>query len=598
MLERLNLIRPLFSRQDKLKYLGLLVMMILGAFLDVVGIGAVPAFVATLAVPEKVMAIPAAASILEALDITTGRELVLWGAGLLIVVFLFKNLYLYGVYYLQVQVTEFHRVRLADRLFRAYLRAPWEFHLNRNTAELLRNITTETKEIMTGVINPLLTLTMAGMMTLFTVVLLLVTTPGIAVVGIALVGGASWGFLRIFKHRLQHYGIEAKHERKEVIKAVTQGLSALVDMRVLGRERYFEQVFHRSVANFARVMRLHQVIRQASPNVLEMVAVVGLLGIVMVLVLVGTDAASLVPMLALYGAAIVRLRQSIGQMVGSISQIQFSGAAIPHIVEDLQRLEGPSWKRQKKQPPPPPLAFERVIRVEDVTYTYPDAGRPALHGVTLEVRKGESVAFVGSTGSGKSTLVNVILGLLRPQQGRVTVDGVDIHDNLRGWLDHVGYVPQVIVLLDDTLRRNVAFGIPDGEIDDAKVWAALEAAQLADFVRSLPEGLDTVTGERGVRLSGGQRQRVGLARALYHNPDVLVLDEATAALDNQTERRVMETIESLKRDRTVLMIAHRLSTVQRCDRLYFLKDGRIDATGTFDELAASHPEFQQMAEVV
>ncbi|GIV57657.1 MAG: ABC transporter ATP-binding protein [Rhodothermaceae bacterium] len=598
MLERINLIRPLFSRQDKLKYLGLLVMMILGAFLDVVGIGAVPAFVATLAVPEKVMAIPAAAVILEALDITTGRELVLWGAGLLMVVFLFKNLYLYGVYYLQVQITEFHRVRLADRLFAAYLRAPWEFHLGRNTAELQRNVLNETAEIMTGVINPLLTLVMGGLMTLFTVALLLATTPGIAVVGVTLVGGASWGFLRIFKSRLERYGKVAKHERRAMIQAVQQSLAALMDMRVLGRERYFLDVFQRGVANFARVSRLKSVISRASPNVLETVAVAGLLGIVVVLVLRGTDAASLVPMLALYGAAIVRLRQSIGQMVGSISQIQFSGAAIPHIVEDLQRLEGPSWKRQKKQSPPPPLAFEEAIRVEDVTYIYPDADRPALDGVSLEIRKGESVAFVGSTGSGKSTLVNVILGLLRPQQGRVTVDGVDIHDNLRGWLDHVGYVPQVIVLLDDTLRRNVAFGIPDGEIDDAKVWAALEAAQLADFVRSLPEGLDTVTGERGVRLSGGQRQRVGLARALYHNPDVLVLDEATAALDNQTERRVMETIESLKRDRTVLMIAHRLSTVQRCDRLYFLKDGRIDATGTFDELAASHPDFRQMAEVV
>ena len=341
MLERLHLIRSLFSREDKLKYIGLLALMILGAFLDVVGIGAVPAFVATLAVPEKVMAIPAAAAVLEALDITTGRDLVVWGAVFLIGVFLFKNIYIFGVYYLQVQITEFHRVRLADRLFQAYLRAPWEFHLSRNTAELLRNVINETKEIMTGVINPLLTLTMASMMTLFTVVLLLLTTPGIAVVGIVLVGGASWGFLRIFKSRLDHYGQEAKRERRDMIKAVTQALAALIDMRVMGRERFFRDVFHRSVSRFAEVMRLNQVIRRVSPNVLEMVAVTGLLGIVLVLVFIGEDAASLVPMLALYGAAIVRLRQSVGQMVGSISQIQFSGAAIPAVVDDLKRLEPP-----------------------------------------------------------------------------------------------------------------------------------------------------------------------------------------------------------------------------------------------------------------
>ena len=597
MLERLHLIRSLFSREDKLKYIGLLALMILGAFFDVVGIGAVPAFVATLAVPEKVMAIPAAAAVLDALNITTGRDLVIWGAVFLIGVFLLKNLYIFGVYYLQVQITEFHRVRLADRLFQAYLRAPWEFHLSRNTAELLRNVTHETKEIMTGVINPMLTLTMASMMTLFTVVLLLLTTPGIAVVGIVLVGGASWGFLRIFKSRLDHYGQEAKRERRDMIKAVTQALAALIDMRVMGREGFFRDVFYRSVSNFAEVMRLNQVIRRISPNVLEMVAVTGLLGIVLVLVFIGKDAASLVPMLALYGAAIVRLRQSVGQMVGSISQIQFSGAAIPAVVDDLRRLEPPAWRRNRPEPERPPIAFEHEIRLENVTYTYPDADRPALEGVDLTIRKGESVAFVGATGSGKSTLVNVILGLLKPQEGRILIDGVDIHANLRGWLDHVGYIPQTIVLLDDTLRRNIAFGMADEEIDEERVWTAVRAAQLESFIRDLPEGLETVVGERGVRLSGGQRQRVGLARALYRNPEVLVMDEATSALDNRTESLVMEALEALKEGRTFLMIAHRLTTVQRCDRLYFLKDGRIEAVGAYDELSRRHADFQQMAEV-
>jgi ATP-binding cassette subfamily C protein len=243
------------------------------------------------------------------------------------------------------------------------------------------------------------------------------------------------------------------------------------------------------------------------------------------------------------------------------------------------------------------VQFEKAIRLSKITYLYPETDRPALRDIHLTIHKGESVAFVGSTGSGKSTLVNIILGLLQPQTGTVEVDGVDIHQNLRGWLDHVGYIPQTIVLLDTTIRRNVAFGLPDDAIDDTQLWTVLEAAQLADYVRSLPEGLDTVVGERGVRLSGGQRQRVGLARALYPNPDVLIMDEATSALDNETENHVMQALEALKGDRTIIMIAHRLSTIRGCDCLFFLKDGRIKAHGTYDELCTLHGDFRRMVHV-
>jgi ATP-binding cassette subfamily C protein len=312
MLKQLIRISPLFDRRDKLKYLGLLVMMTFGAFLDVVGIGAVPAFVAVLAVPEKVMEIPLASSLLESLGLTEGSELVIWGALGLIAIFIVKNVYLLAIYTLQVRTTEYHQVRLATRLFSAYLFAPWEFHLEYNSSELLRNVYAETKEIMTGVIDPMLHLAMNAMMTILAVALLLLTTPGVAVLGFGLVGGASWLFLRVFRKRLERYGLAAKHERKEMIQAVNQGLAGLMDVRVLGCEPFFIQVLQRSVANFARVSRLRQVINKASPNMLEMVAVTGLLGIVLVLVSSGSDTNSLVPMLALYGAAIVRLRQTVG----------------------------------------------------------------------------------------------------------------------------------------------------------------------------------------------------------------------------------------------------------------------------------------------
>jgi ABC-type multidrug transport system fused ATPase/permease subunit len=243
-----------------------------------------------------------------------------------------------------------------------------------------------------------------------------------------------------------------------------------------------------------------------------------------------------------------------------------------------------------------PIEFESAIRLENLGFRYPQDTTDSLRDVSLEIPRGARVAFVGSSGAGKTTLANLVLGLLQPTSGRILVDGVDVRENLRAWQDHLGYIPQDIFLIDDTIRRNVAFGLPDEQIDDAAVWRALEAAQLTAFVRELSSGLDAQVGERGVRISAGQRQRIGIARALYHDPDVLVLDEATAALDNETERLFVAAINSLARRKTILIIAHRLSTVRDCDTIYLMQNGRVAASGTFDQLLAAEPAFSQLVE--
>lgn len=598
MLKQLNKLRPLFSRQDKLKYAGLLVLMGIGAFLEVAGIGAVPAFIATLAVPEKVRGLPYAEDVLGFLGITADSELVIWGAVGLILVFALRAAYLIFLSYAQIRMTERHRVRMADMLFKAYMQASYEFHLDRNTAELLRNVTSETRSIITGIINPILTLTLNGMMTICIVGFLIYVTPWSGLVAVGVVGGGSWLFLRLVRHRMKRYGEKARTERKKSIQAVNQGLGGFMDARVLGVEKALVRDFRNSIAQHAEYDRFRQFIGKLSNPLLEFIAVAGLMLVVLSLVLVDMELKSMVPMLGLFGAAIVRLRSSVSGITGRASQLGYNMASVDAVVDDLEELKQ-NADRQLLQVDreTASLSFVRSIQVEHVTYAYPGAAETALKDITLSIERGQSVGFVGATGSGKTTMINVLLGLLKPQEGTITVDGKSINRHLRGWQDNVGYIPQSIYLLDDTIRHNVAFGMPDNEIDDEQVWRSVRAAQLDEHVMELTDGIDTFVGERGVRLSGGQRQRVGLARALYHNPDVLIMDEATSALDNETENHVMQALEALKGDRTIIMIAHRLSTVRDCDQLFFLKEGRVEAHGTYDELCTLHSDFRRMAEV-
>ena len=607
MIEKINKLRPLFSQRDKLQYAGLLVMMGFGAVLEMIGIGAVPAFISTLASPDKVRNFPGVEPVLDTLGITTNKELVIWGAIGFILIFTIRVGYLILLRYVRIRLTERHRVRLGRLLFTRYMKAPYEFHLGRNTAELLRNVESETKNIISGVINPVLKLILNGLMTISIAGLLIATTPWAAMAAIGGVGGGAWFFLRMVQEKMGKYGKEARTERKKAIQAVNQGLAAFRVARVLGVEGSLIDDFHKSIARYAKLQRYKGVISSLGNPLLEYIAVAGLMLLVLAMVAVGTDLTAMVPLLGLFGAAIVRLRGTIGAITGMLNTLQFNMASVDAVVGDLRALDGlgheavalpEATQNGATSRSGTSLSFKQELRFEDVTYAYPNTDEPALQSIDLSIEPGQSVGLVGATGSGKTTLVNVLLGLLEPRDGRVLADGVNVRSNLRAWRDYLGYIPQSIFLLDDTIRRNVAFGVPEEEIDDDKVWEALYAAQVGTFVMNeLGDGIDAMVGENGVRLSGGQRQRVGLARAIYHNPDVLVMDEATSDLDNETEHRVMEALDDLKANRTFITIAHRLSTVQGCDRLFFMKKGRVAARGTYKELCATREDFREMAQV-
>jgi len=406
-----------------------------------------------------------------------------------------------------------------------------------------------------------------------------------------LVATASAIYAAFFRNRLSQYGKQQQDARRRMVQDVNQGIGGFRDARILGREEYFVNALKSSASTFARAGHFQHVASDLPRRVMEIVAVVGMLLIALILLERSADIQSVVPRLALFAVAAVRLMPSVNRVSEAISNIRFAHHSVDVVYTDLINLE--------RQVVPAAgtgvtLPLRRSIEIKGVHYRYAGTQKDALKDVSLTIHKGSVVGLVGPSGAGKTTLANLILGLLEPTAGTISVDGVDVGTNMRSWQRNIAYVPQTIYLADDTVRRNIAFGLYDSEIDNKKLEIAIRAAHLQSVIESLPKGLETVVGERGVRLSGGQRQRIGIARAIYHDPELLVMDEATSSLDNETEQYVIEAIEFMKRTRTVIMIAHRLSTVRQCDELVFIKDGSVQARGTYQTLAAENIDFQAM----
>ena len=584
----------LLTKRDKRNAVLLFLITAIGALFEVLGVGVIPAFVLVINTPDRLLEYPAARAVYDALGISSTQEMILWAAVGLIGVFVLKNAWLAFVAYSRARFSSNRQAEMSNRLFRAYLKAPYTFHLQRNTAILLRNATSEAQAIAGGVLLSTLSLVMEALVMVLIFVLLFVVNPVVTLVTFTILGGVTVVFYRATRARISHYAKTAQHHRRRALQSVNQGLGGLKESRVLGRERYFYDEYQSSTWGLAEANRYKSVISALPRLFLETLAVIGLLSVTAILVAQGRDMASVVPTLALLGVAVVRLMPSFTKISSDFVAFKWGDRALTAVYDDLMELgitpEGEGWNEATE-----PLPFEAALEIRDLRYRYPAAAEESLKGVSLTIPKNHSVAFVGPSGAGKTTIADVILGLLTPTEGGVYVDDVDAQTNLAAWQRKIGYIPQHIYLTDDSIRRNVAFGIDDDDISEADVWEALEAAQLRDLVETLPEGLDTFVGERGVRLSGGQRQRIGIARSLYHKPEVLVMDEATSALDNETERRIVEALENLQGEHTLIVIAHRLSTVRNCDTLFFLRDGQLEAAGSYDELLATNETFRQMA---
>jgi ATP-binding cassette, subfamily B, bacterial PglK len=547
---------------------------LIGMLLETLGVGLVIPALALMTQRDIAVRHPSLAPVLAWLGHPSQGRLVVMGMLALVAVYAVKALFLVLLAWRQMRFVYSVQAELSERLFTSYLRQPYAFHLQRNSAQLIRNAVTETNIFSQTVLVAGLQCLAESLVMVGIALLMLIVEPLGTLAVIGPLGAAVWVFHRSTVRQIARWGVDRQEHEGRRIQYLQQGLGGAKDVKLLGREEEFLNEFGVHNTGYARVGRRFGLMTQLPRLWLELLAVMGLATLVIVMIWHGRTVESLLPALGLFAVGAFRLMPSANRVLSAVQNVRYGLPVIDVLYQELRELP-PAEAPQRGRP----LPFRRTLALEHLTYRYPASERPALLDVSLEVKCGTSVGFIGSTGAGKSTLVDVLLGLLTPEAGRVVVDDVDLRTNPRGWQDQIGYVPQTIFLTDDSIRRNVAFGVPSEQIDEAAVRRAIRAAQLESFVAELPAGLATIVGERGIRLSGGQRQRLGIARALYHDPAVLVLDEATNSLDTETEREVMETVRALRGNKTLIIVAHRLSTIQDCDHLFRLERGQVVEEG-------------------
>ena len=568
-------IRMIFNRTQKIKFIALFCMLFVGSVLELMGVSLILPFV------QLVMDTDGTDNALfqwfgRLVGAESQRELLIWLGLLLIAVYLIKNTYLLFAKYVQLRFVFNNRLELSGRLMRNYMKKPYPFHLEKNSSEILRSVTSDVNnlyELVMDVIDLVSNLLIIAMLAVY----LLYTDVVITLVVAALLGLCSYFYFAIMRKRTVDYGKQNQIYNGKMIQAVNQALGGIKEIKVLARENYFVRAYEENGRYYASSLKKSQFYRNAPKYLIETVCVCGVLATILIKLQMGADVQELVPQLSVFAMAAFRLLPSVNQVNNLVDGILVLKPSIDRIYEDLQEAGA------KKNERPPERDYRRLpaadaVRFEHVTFRYPGTEKEILSDLSVELPLKKSIGLVGSSGAGKTTFMDLLLGLLSPDQGRICYGDSDIRDYPDAWGHKLGYIPQSTYLADDTIRRNVAFGIPDSEISEAKVRRALEEAQLLEFVDGLDDGLDTMVGESGVRLSGGQRQRIGIARALYQQPEILVLDEATSALDTETEQAVMEAVERFRGRCTLLMIAHRTSTLENCDQIYRLEDGKLYRT--------------------
>ncbi|MBR3515555.1 MAG: ABC transporter ATP-binding protein [Lachnospiraceae bacterium] len=573
----LKKIYAVLDKKQRIEVVLLLVVILISSIFELLGVSAILPLIKAVTDPEMIESSSFFQWIMICLHLESGRELIAILSISLAGVYVIKNLYILWMNRVVYRFIYQNQAKLAGQMFECYVSQDLQFHYNHNVAELNRNVELDVTSLF-YVVQCILQLITEILVCILLVAFLILTDFKTTMILVVLMILLAILFLFVFKQRLKYYGVKSREYSEEKSKWFLQTFNGIKEIKAIGREPYFINRYKSNYENYARVMQRQQELNCISKPVVEMICICGILIFMALRILTGADITQFVPVLSVFAVAAFRMMPSFNRISNYLNAIMFNKASVDGVYHNLKKIKGLSKQRDTEQKTiSESTAFElkKEILLEELTYAYPN--KPdvmVLNGINMRIPSRKSIALVGGSGAGKTTLADVILGLYQPKSGRVLVDGKDIFENPAGWRKMTGYIPQNIYLLDDTIRANIALGVPEEEVDDEKVWAVLEEAQLADFVRKQKDGLEMNIGDRGVKLSGGQRQRIGIARALYTDPELLVLDEATSALDNETERAVMDAIFHLSGKVTMVVIAHRITTIKDCDYIYRIADGK------------------------
>lgn len=576
----------LFDKKQKRQIAGLSVMILIGGALETLGVSMMLPVVNVLMDPQSVMENAYVIKIVDILHIQSARQLMVIMLSTLIGLFVLKNAYLLLQTYVQNTFVTRNRNRMISRVMREFLNRPYEEYLGADIPTVFRLTDSDIPNAFQLILVMIQMVTEIVVSALICIVLVIIS-PGMSLFIVVIFLGMTLMITKVLKPRLNEIGRRNQSIQSRIAKWRIQSIYGLKDVKVLHREEFFVRNYYESGALGADVARNYAVLNNLPRLLIETVFIAAMLLFIMIYILQGRDISVLIPQLSAFAVAAIRVMPGTNRINTYLSQIAYSQPCLDYLYENLTdamkkdvngSVTGLEHSGQDGKAKQPGMHLQDKIVLDHISFTYPNTEKPILTDAHMEVKKGQSVGIMGPSGAGKSTVVDILLGLLHAQQGTITCDGKNIFEDYASWLSQIGYIPQSIYLIDESIRDNIAFGIDADKIDDKRIWEVLEEAQLKSFVEELPEGLDTTIGDRGVRISGGQRQRLGIARALYHNPEILVFDEATSALDGDTEKAVMDAVNSFHGKKTMVIIAHRLNTIAKCDVIYKVEGEKIMET--------------------
>ena len=571
-------LKVLLDKKQKRQMVGIVILMLIGGVLESLGIAMIAPVMQVVIDPQKVEESKILSGVYNLFNLSSTTQLAALIMVALILVFVIKNVFLYFMNVVQLRFVYTNQFATSRRMMINFMQRPYEYYLNADTTVIQRNITSDVNNLYALILSCLQLISEIIVFVCLVAILLSQDARMTLTIATLLVI-----VLLVIKYFIKPVMVKAGQDNQDyysgLYKWIYESVTGIKEIKVANKENYFINGYADCGAGYVNAVQKYNLYNSTPRLLIETIAIAGMVGYMLVVMLSGTSITTLLPQLTVLAAAAARLLPSANRINNYLTSIAYFEPFLDNVSDNLQMEihdESISYNSDdyRVKTAVTKLPVTKTIRMEDITYKYPGTDKLILDKATMEIPVSKSVGIVGTSGAGKTTIVDVLLGLLEPENGRILADGVDVNTNYQGWLKNIGYIPQTIFMTDSTIRKNVAFGVPDDEIDDNKVWQALKEAALDEFVKELPEGLDTQIGERGIRLSGGQRQRIGIARALFEDPEVLVLDEATSALDNDTEAAIMDSINRLHGRKTLVIIAHRLQTIEKCDMIYSIGEGK------------------------